>query len=222
MLANISTFVFLSVVLSPKIVSIIISVRSTNGRVALDFIFVLDKYIAPEIAVAYYRELFPHIFARLYSCFPELTLGRTLGLSGRIMQSGSKWRANGALIHARSADIISRCSMRHRGGGSLTIIAEVCSLGIRNNSALFLHGIKRNWPETLASGDWTLHVANIVRFDGGGESSVLSSRGILNIKRESCVYEHYISADKMWYFREKWSWKYYIRYKTSNKWGINC
>lgn len=64
------------------------------------------------------------------------------------MQSRSKWRANGALIRVRSADIISQRSMRHRGGG-LAIIAEVRgtnvrSLGIRNNSASFLRGIKRN------------------------------------------------------------------------------
>jgi len=73
------------------------------------------------------------------------------------MQSKSKWRANGALIRARSADIISSVrSMRHRRD-RLTVIAEVRtnvhSLGIRNNSASFLRGIKRNWPETLASGD---------------------------------------------------------------------
>jgi len=43
----------------------------------------------------------------MLSLLPRITLERTLSLSGVIMQSRSKRRANGALIRARSADIIS-------------------------------------------------------------------------------------------------------------------
>ena len=52
-----------------------------------------------------YSRLFSFVLLWL-SLLPRITLERTLDLSGRIMQSRSKWRANGALIRICSVDII--------------------------------------------------------------------------------------------------------------------
>jgi len=147
--------------------------REIPRRLNLKFIlwiFVMNECCARDCCWVLQKVISACFCSLMLSLFPRITLEQTLSLSGGIMQSKSKWRANGALIRARSADIISSVrSMRHRRD-RLTVIAEVRtnvhSLGIRNNSASFLRGIKRNWPETLASGDWTrrlaLHVVNII------------------------------------------------------------
>lgn len=176
---------------SPWTVHLLIGVHLREIREPIS-----NSYHHTHIAL---RRLLPGYRAENPLMFPplslEITLERMLGrcLSrvdyAKQIRVTRKWRVNSCTFGRHNFSGVL-CVIAVAG---LAIIAEVRernvrSLGIRNNLASFLRGIKRNWPETLASGDWTqrrhfIRRERSVLFSGRGEVPI-SSRNMGYRERE--------------------------------------